>query len=168
MNYLYIAPRKNYPISSALITHILSTYHALPSVEILYTENGKPYVEAPIYFSLSHTESLICLAVSEKEVGVDMERIDRAVDFPVIASRYFPYRSPKTKEEFLELWVQMESAVKFIGGTLAVDGKKCTLEENQVFHPDYPPLFTQRVHHDNHVICLCQADEELFTVSCIV
>ena len=42
---------------------------------VKHTENGKPYTDEGIYFSLSHTEGFTVCAVSDSEVGADTEKI---------------------------------------------------------------------------------------------
>ena len=60
---------------------------------------GKPYVAfsgadssagPPLSFNLSHTHGLVACAVTrDGDVGIDVERIDRAVDAREIAARHF-------------------------------------------------------------------------------
>lgn len=45
------------------------------NIEIKRTENGKPYTEGNVFFSLSHTEDFIACAVSDSEIGIDAERM---------------------------------------------------------------------------------------------
>ena len=98
---------------------------------ILRTPAGKPYfADLPIHFSASHSEDRVILAVSDREIGADIERIlPRSTD---VAKRFF------TKEEqayllgaedavarFYEVWTKKEAFGKWLGsgiaGALAVD-----------------------------------------------
>lgn len=46
------------------------------SLSILVEKNGKPYIEnCPIHFNISHCENLLAYTFSNKEIGIDIERI---------------------------------------------------------------------------------------------
>ncbi len=85
--------------------------------EIKKGAHGKPYFEKNgIYFNISHTDGLQAVAISDSEVGVDIEKI-RNVNLQV-ASRF-------TKEEydyimtadsynrFFEIWTKKEAYLKY-------------------------------------------------------
>ena len=43
---------------------------------ILTDKNGKPYIEScPIHFNISHCENTLVYAFSDKEIGIDIEKI---------------------------------------------------------------------------------------------
>ena len=98
----------------------------LESVQILHTEAGKPYVSGnPCYFSLSHSgESVIC-AVSDKPVGVDVERIrtiDQAVATKICTEEELNFLNGIAEQEtrnraLLQIWTKKEAIFK-IEGTL--------------------------------------------------
>lgn len=45
-------------------------------LEISEDENGKPYIEnCKIHFNISHCENMLACAFSEKEIGIDIEKI---------------------------------------------------------------------------------------------
>lgn len=57
--------------------YIGNTLNIAPeSLVILTDKSGKPYVEnCPIHFNISHCENMLACAFSEKEIGIDIERI---------------------------------------------------------------------------------------------
>ena len=82
-----------------------------------------------IYFNLSHSGKVALCAISDMEVGVDVEYIDPEIDLN-IAQNYFynsEYKSimnAKNKsEEFFKYWVLKESYMKYtgLGMNLALD-----------------------------------------------
>ncbi len=85
--------------------------------------NGKPFVENidNVYFSISHTSSAIAVAVSEDEIGVDIEKVRPAN--PDIAKRYFTCEEydyildggEKQNERFFYVWTRKEARVKKSG-----------------------------------------------------
>lgn len=78
------------------------------------------------HFNTSHTHNMIAVAVSDKPVGVDVEKI-REIDFGV-AKRFFSenelnYIKESQDQEFkrfFEIWTKKEAYVKYIGKGLFV------------------------------------------------
>ena len=84
---------------------------------------GKAYLSNHdnIYFNLSHSGRFVACAISDKEVGVDIEYNDPEIDLN-IAKHYFynsEYRSimnsQKPSDEFFKYWVLKESYMKYTG-----------------------------------------------------
>ncbi|MBR4608601.1 MAG: 4'-phosphopantetheinyl transferase superfamily protein, partial [Lachnospiraceae bacterium] len=110
-----------------------------------YGKNGKPYwVELPYYFSLSHSGDLVALAVSEQEIGLDVQKVT-GTDWKKLAGRFFAQEEQRELEklceiseelgrkEFFRLWCQKESYGKMTGeGLLPYLQKKVTAFENAV------------------------------------
>lgn len=88
-------------------------------------ENGKPYFEgSPLFFSLAHSGRYAVCAVSDFDIGVDIEAPHEGSER--LASRFFApeeYRlvaeSQQPDREFCRLWVLKESLIKARGGRLA-------------------------------------------------
>lgn len=103
---------------------------------ILRTAAGKPYfADLPIRFSLSHSEDKVILAVSDREIGADIERI-RPLSLGV-AKRFFTpaeqayvfgkvpterdFSLPKAEQDaallrrFYEVWTKKEAYGKWQG-----------------------------------------------------
>ncbi len=56
------------------------------SLVILADENGKPYIAScPIHFNISHCENVLAYAFSEKEIGIDIEKI-RPISLSILKS----------------------------------------------------------------------------------
>ena len=95
----------------------------LVDMEITKSENGKwisPYVE----FSLSHSHDAVCVAISRKPVGVDIEILQSRVNSERFSERILTdgeaaeYQGlTENKLEFLlTKWSQKESLFKLSGG----------------------------------------------------
>ena len=83
---------------------------------VLRTPNGKPFLRSgACFFSVTHTEGLLAVAVSLQEVGLDAER-NRPRDTIAYQKRLTP---AEQREDFYKLWTAKEAYVKFCGGTLA-------------------------------------------------
>lgn len=74
----------------------------------------KPYLtNLPYYVSFSHTKGLKACAVSEKPVGVDVERMSLKRDFAALSGRFFA-KGEKTgkRYRFYKLWTAKEAIKK--------------------------------------------------------
>ena len=144
--------------SDARVKQILSRHFGMENATILRTKNGKPYVENGPFFSVTHTEKRTYIAVSKENVGIDAEALSRAVEYQAILKR-FPEAEREeitTPQEFLTHWTVKESAVKFLGGTLAHDLKKLAFIKNNLTYENKPfPASVTLVHHDGFFLAIC-------------
>lgn len=97
-------------------------------VEVWRDEYGKPRVAGAenVYVGVTHSENLLLVAVSEKEVGIDAEKAERRVKNPLaLAKRYFCADEIEflgdnpTQEAFCDMWVKKEAVAKLLGKGVA-------------------------------------------------
>ena len=112
-----------------MIRYLICRQFSCDNKEISFYQNeeGKPYVKnLPIYFNLSHSGDFVVCAISEQEVGVDIEQI-KPIDLQ-LAKRYFHANECKDlfaqKEAdrlnyFFSLWTLKESYLKWHGEKMA-------------------------------------------------
>lgn len=100
-----------------LLNEICSAHTAAP-FEILRTEKGKPYIDKnPFYFSISHSNNLAALAVSDEPVGLDFEsfRMEKKNSF-ILKKLSVDERSEiENYVDFLFNWTAKESYAKYLG-----------------------------------------------------
>ena len=84
---------------------------------------GKAYISnyENIYFNLSHSGKLVSCAISDMEIGVDVEYNDPSIDLN-IAKHYFYnseyeniMKSKNPSNEFFKYWALKESYMKYTG-----------------------------------------------------
>lgn len=122
--------------AGALLCLALSE-RGLPSeAELSYGENGKPYVadQDIFYFSLSHSSELAMCAVSDVEIGCDVERIGKYDGR--IAGRFFSKAENDYIESFPDMagrdaaffrvWTRKESFLKATGLGFSVSSSSFT------------------------------------------
>ncbi|MBR5515528.1 MAG: 4'-phosphopantetheinyl transferase superfamily protein [Clostridia bacterium] len=83
-----------------------------------YNNRSKPYIknDSSFFFNISHSHEWVCLAVSSKEIGVDIEKHDPAKTR--LAKRFFSKKEQefcKTVKDFFDIWTQKEAFIKAIG-----------------------------------------------------
>lgn len=78
-----------------------------------------------MYFSISYTDSMYVIALSNRQVGIDIEKVNPCKYSKLIIQKYFSkneqeYINEEDKEDckfqrFFELWTKREAYVKYIG-----------------------------------------------------
>jgi len=84
---------------------------------------GKAYIcnYENVYFNVSHSGKMVCCAISDREIGADVEYNDPTIDLN-IAKNYFYnseyeniMKSANPSNEFFRYWVLKESYMKYTG-----------------------------------------------------
>lgn len=110
-------------------------YNISEPQEFIYSEKGKPYLKKydDIFFCMSHCKNGVCCAVSDREVGIDIESI-REIR-PAIIKRVcsdeecvLVKNAALPNREFIRLWTMKEAYLKFTGSGIGVDMCKITEE----------------------------------------
>ncbi len=122
-------------VADALARNALSEIGGIPADKIIFSTNefGKPYAEnVDLYFSVSHSEDVVICAVSERPVGIDVEKI-RVVRFKT-AERFATAQEleyiGENAERFFEIWTLKEAYFKCIGTGLDANIKNVSFKIN--------------------------------------
>lgn len=83
----------------------------------------KPYIlnHENIHFNLSHSGKLVACAISDREVGLDVEIIDPTIDLNIAKNFFYNseyeniMESENPSDEFFSYWVLKESYMKYTG-----------------------------------------------------
>lgn len=125
----------------------------LGAKNISYLKNGKPVAEN-LFVSISHSKGKCAVCVSEREVGIDIEKIsDR--DFEKIARKTFSekereyYFNSKSPQMFYEIWTRKEAYSKISG-----DGIRDIMRGTDTFSLDGYEFKTQI--QDGFVLTVCE------------
>ncbi len=125
MEKIFIVSQNAYPTSEIAVKDVLSKYFQMENAQIERGDHGKPFLVGgqalPLFFSIAHTDNKLFIAVSNENVGIDAERIDRTVDYTPIVKRFSTNERKEITDTqtFLRHWTAKESAVKWLGGSLA-------------------------------------------------
>lgn len=123
---------------------------------IVRKEHGKPYItggDRPVFYNISHSGDYLLCALSDTEVGVDIERVE--VARMNVAERFFhpaeikslQYLSGKEQDDlFFRYWAAKESFLKYTGKgltrplssfTVCFMGEQAGIYEGEVRLPVY-------------------------------
>ena len=128
--------------SNLLLNDILENYFFMDTtkVEYIYNEYGKPYIkDSNLYFSLSHSNGVIALAVSKEEIGLDIELIKDVKDNLALKvmneAEYNIYKGLSKNDKisyFYEVWTSKEAYVKKLGSALTLNPSNINIDSDVI------------------------------------
>lgn len=105
--------------------------HGTPAAPLILKreESGKPYFEnSPLEFGISHSGELAVCALSDKPVGIDVEKVREIRNVEALSARflsererYYVTQSSDKSRAFLEIWTKKEAYLKESGVGLNTD-----------------------------------------------
>ena len=118
-------------MAEALLKYALTDcgYSILPPIE--KNKYGKPIFNSvnDLCFSISHSGDIVLVALSDKQIGVDVEQINRTTDRLGIANKFFSKAEyeyvfsssdeQQRNERWTQIWTLKESYIKYIGQGLS-------------------------------------------------
>ena len=123
--------QRRFILSRIVLRDVLARYHGAPAADIPLAREagGRPFVQGAerLFFSLSHTAGVALIAVADRAVGVDVERVRRVPRAAAIARRVLhpdtvalleTLPGPDFASAFLDAWTLREAHVKAVGGGL--------------------------------------------------
>ena len=125
--------RDTYLFCHTLLRLILMKKFITDTSEITIINDGKskPRLEGdPLFFNISHTRDAFAFAISRYyEVGIDIEKVDRSIDFKSITGKFFSRAessfildSPDdSRNRFFLLWTRKEALLKAMGTGIISD-----------------------------------------------
>ena len=117
-----IAPGSGHEAGRELLEAMYSRHVGGEMPAIGITERGKPYfLDSPWHFSISHSKGHVFCALSQKNIGIDAEELDRCIKpalagkilSPVELPQYLQAENPAMT--LLSFWVLKEARAKFTG-----------------------------------------------------
>jgi 4'-phosphopantetheinyl transferase len=104
--------------SNKMLNNILKKYHI--NNDIFYNEYGKPYIKNnPLYFNISHSNNITVIAISDKEIGIDIEHITFKKNIIDKICTEEEKLLINNAHGFTKLWVKKESYIKYLGTGLS-------------------------------------------------
>jgi len=128
--------------------------------QLVYGENGKPYLKnSRMYFNISHSDDYVVLAISNREIGVDIEKItpfDERVAFRCFTQQELEMVHEGGNEAFFRLWTAKESVMKAsgLGFSLPPETFSVLPMDESAHHIAGKTWFLDWNLHDDYIICL--------------
>lgn len=116
--------RSSYGLLKEAVKNLLGFDDDFSSVKS--TPSGKPFCK-DYYFSISHSNEFVVVALSNTNVGVDIERIDESRNLNnlkrIILHENEKHSKVESIDDLLLLWVKKEAKFKFDDGKVFVASK---------------------------------------------
>ncbi|MQB77747.1 4'-phosphopantetheinyl transferase family protein [Limosilactobacillus reuteri] len=117
--YIYIKNNKHINTNSFIIKKLTELGYS----NILIKENkyGKKYVENNVFFNISHSSSLLALAINNDKIGIDCECKSTNLFLPelkyILNSSFFNVLDFYSKDHFglIKFWTILEAFIKCVG-----------------------------------------------------
>lgn len=152
--------RKTAVISRGSVRIILSQLLGIPpeTIQFITNAHGKPALmpPAPLHFNVAHSGDFVLVAVAKTAVGVDIEKIKPAIEYGMIAQRYFSewetavfhtIPAADQPQAFYNCWTRKEAYLKAIGTGLTTKLDSFDVE----FRADREPKLLKTRHRPRDV-----------------
>lgn len=139
--------------SREFLNDILKLEYNLSDCSIIENNNGKLYLnDNRLYFNISHKKDIVGIAVSDKEIGFDIEYVKSDnIKNRSILKYYFTSDEGKyigsSNEKLLYVWTKKESYIKMLGLRIA-DIKNIDISKEDV-------LF-DTTYIDKYIMTICK------------
>ena len=132
--YKFAYLQDKFIINRGFLRLILAKYLSIKAkdIELAYNHKGKPFLvpsnQSKINFNLSHKNKYTIYAVSNNDLGIDLEAIKSDIEVENIAKRFFTnheyndiccLQKEEKLEYFFQLWTAKEAYLKAIGEGLS-------------------------------------------------
>ena len=138
--------------------------------DLLFGAHGKPYLAGrnDLFFSLSHSGSAVLCAVSDREIGADVQIFRSARDAllrRVLAEEEYAALAALPEAErlalFFRLWSAKESCLKYYGTGLSRDPRTLPLLRDGEIRPPEENLYFREYTLPGCAACVCAPDPDL-------
>lgn len=152
-------------IGELLLSNLLDKYYNLDynDLEFKFNKDNKPFiVNNNIFYNISHSSNYVIAVVSDKEIGIDIEKI-RETNIKSI--NYFA--SSKEKEyifsednnlfkRLFEIYTLKEAYIKMMGKSIFdIKNVEFTISNNHIYCSDINVKCYSFI-YDNYVISICE------------
>lgn len=149
------------------IRSLASSYlmNKLSKEPLQFNDMGKPFYQNGPYFNVSHSGQYIVMAVSNKEVGVDIEE-NNDKDMSALIRIFNEAEAKMIKEhaDFYYLWCAKESLIKCIGSSVSKIKEVPALPFNGVKPFKGQDYYCKTFIEDKHIISITRVGNEPFDI----
>lgn len=149
------------------IRSMISSYlaNSLSADELLFNEMGKPYYQNGPYFNISHSGKFVVMAVSDKEIGVDIEENnEKDMSSLIKIFNEAEVKLLKDHADFYYLWCAKESLIKCMGSSINKIKEVPSLPLNGLKTFKGKDYQCQTFIYEKHIVSITREGSEEFTV----
>ena len=149
------------------IRSLASSYlvNSLSKEPLLFNDTGKPFFENGPYFNISHSGRYIVMAVSNKEVGVDIEEnVERNMSSLIRIFNEAEAKMIKEHSDFYYLWCAKESLIKCMGSSISKVKEIPSLPLNGLKTFKGKDYQSKTFVYDKHIVSVTRESNEEYEV----
>ena len=149
------------------IRSLASSYlvNSLSNEPLLFNDMGKPFFENGPYFNISHSGKYIVMAVSNKEVGVDIEEnVEKNMSSLIRIFNEAEAKMIKEHADFYYLWCAKESLIKCIGSSISHVKEIPSLPLNGLKTYKGKDYQSKTFVYDKHIVSITRESKEEFEI----
>lgn len=149
------------------IRSLASSYlvNSLSNEPLLFNDMGKPFFENGPYFNISHSGKYIVMAVSNKEVGVDIEEnVEKNMSSLIRIFNEAEAKMIKEHADFYYLWCAKESLIKCIGSSISHVKEIPSLPLNGLKTYKGNDYQSKTFVYDKHIVSITRESKEEFEI----
>lgn len=147
------------------VRSLLASYlmNQLSEEQLLHNEMGKPYYENGPYFNVSHSGKYVMMAVSTREIGIDIEE-NVPKDMSLLTKIFNEAEAKVIKEhaDFYYIWCAKESLIKCIGSSISHVKEVPSLPFNGIKTFKGKDYQCQTFIYDKHIVSITRDGYEKF------
>lgn len=112
-------------LGKTMLLEALKTYGDYTLEDLHCNAFGRPQLDPPVDFSISHSENAVICALSTHRIGIDLEKI-QPIEFHDFERFFSPEEWEEIREsasplqDFYKLWTQKEAVIKAVGEGLSL------------------------------------------------
>lgn len=130
-----------------------------------YNDTGKPFFANGPFFNVSHSGQFIVMAVSNKDIGVDIEEnVEKDMSSLIRIFNEVEARMIKEHSDFYYLWCDKESLIKCIGSSINKIREIPALPFNGLKTYKGQDFWCETFIEDKHIISITRMSKEPFEI----
>lgn len=148
-----------------IASEVLLAYSLKQTLPLSYKlqKNGKPYIPTLPFFNISHSFPFVACAVSNKEVGVDVEKVSRmktTLSRQILSDTEYKNSETVSGAKLLQLlcekWVRKEAYLKMLGIGLKRSMTDLTFVGDELVGED---VFSRVYNVEGHLLSFCRSEK---------
>ncbi len=163
--------RRQYVFSRCLLKYAVFK-NGIKYTKILRDANGKPYFESrEIYFNISHSEEYIAVALSDRNIGVDVQKIQEKKGISsAVKNKAFTLSEQRLEKKIppMMMWSIKESVFKYDGTGIFTDMKKNQIvsEKGHYKIKERDNLYINTFFYKDACVSVCGEDSQIEVFIC--
>ena len=150
--------KRQYIYSRVLLKYVVSI-NGFQYGEMIKNKNGKPYFKETPFFNISHSGNIVAVAISDKEVGVDVQK-ETVVSKQVMDNFFSEEEREYIKKGEITadaLWCVKESIFKYYGTGIVSDINmaEILIEKGNIILKNKIGLFIKNICKNGYCISVC-------------